>query len=195
DLAAGTPAPVDLGWDKGLTSQDENDYQAGVEVTPDGFLALLADGVRPRAARYVRNGTGWNREWLSGEHAANLFGFAVAADGKSLVYAHSSCSSPPQWYHAKLDGAKIAGPAAIAEVNEVFKKRTLAKTEAVRWKGALGEEVEGLLYYPHGYEPGKKYPLVVIIHGGPFSADFDTWAETWHTAPNLLAQRGAVVPR
>jgi dipeptidyl aminopeptidase/acylaminoacyl peptidase len=195
DLAAGAPAAVDLGWDKGLTSQDENDYQAGVEVTPDGFLALLADGVRPRAARYVRNGTGWKREWLSGEHAANLFGFAVAANGKSLVYAHSSCSSPPQWYHAKLDGAKIASPAAIAEVNEVFKKRTLAKTEAVRWKGALGEEVEGLLYYPHGYEPGKKYPLVVIIHGGPFSADFDTWAETWHTAPNLLAQRGAFVLR
>jgi len=84
---------------------------------------------------------------------------------------------------------------AVAEVNDTFKKRTLARAEPFRWKGALNEEVEGLLYYPHGYESGKKYPLVVVIHGGPFAADVDSWDETWHTAPNLLAQRGAFVFR
>jgi dipeptidyl aminopeptidase/acylaminoacyl peptidase len=193
DLEAGKPAAVDLGWDRGLASQEENDGEPGLAVTPDGFLALLANGVRPRAARFVRDGDKWKREWLVGEHTANLFGMVVAADGKSLVYAHSAASRPTQWYYAKLDGAKIVEPMPIAEINDGFKKRTVAKAEPVRWKGALGEEVEGMLYYPHGYEPGKKYPLVVVIHGGPFGADVDSWEETWHTAANLLAQRGAFV--
>jgi dipeptidyl aminopeptidase/acylaminoacyl peptidase len=195
DLATGTVTHVDLGWDKGLASQVKNDGAAGVAVTADGFLAFLANGVRPRAARFVRDGNTWKRTWLSGEHVTNLFGFAVAADGKSLVYAHSSGSHPTQWYHAKLDGATIGKPDAIAAINDTFTKRTLAKAEPVRWKGALSEEVEGMLTYPHGYESGKKYPLVVVIHGGPFGADADAWLETWHTAPNLLAQRGAFVLR
>jgi dipeptidyl aminopeptidase/acylaminoacyl peptidase len=191
ELASGTAALVDLGWDKGLTSQEENDETPGLVVTNDGFLAMLADGVRPRAARYVRDGQTWKRAWLSGEHVSQLFG--LVSDGKSVLYAHSAGSRPTQWYHAKLDGAKIDKPVAIAEINEDFKKRAPARAEPFRWKGALEEEVDGLLYYPQAYESGKKYPLVVMIHGGPFGADFDSWEETWHTAPNLHAQRGAFV--
>ncbi len=65
----------------------------------------------------------------------------------------------------------------------------------MRWKGALDEEVEGVLYYPHGYKEGTKYPLVLMIHGGPFGADFDSWEESWAKAPNLYCQRGAFVLR
>jgi dipeptidyl aminopeptidase/acylaminoacyl peptidase len=193
DVAKNEAKKIDLGWDNGLASQVENEYAAGFVVTNDGFLALLADGARNKAARYVRDGDSWKRGWLTGDHASNLFGLQSTADGKTVLYAHSAASTPTQWYHAQLDGNRLEKPVAFATVNEDLQKRTLAKTEVVRWKGAEGEEVEGILYYPHDYKQGKKYPLIVMIHGGPASADFDSWEESWAYPANLTCQRGAFV--
>src|SRR5204863_1369714 len=69
----------------------------------------------------------------------------------------------------------------------------LARTEIARWKGGNNDPVEGILYYPHGYKAGTKYPLIVMIHGGPASADLDAWEETWSYCANLLCSRGAFV--
>ena len=194
DLASAASAGVDLGWERGLFAQTENDNAPGFAVTPDGFLALLADGVRPRAARYTRTADGWRREWLAGgDHVKNLFGLVPAPDGKAVVYAHSAADTSTQWHHARLDGAKLVGPAAVGTLNEHLGKRKRARVEVVRWPGGLGEEVEGLLYYPHDFKEGAKYPLVVMIHGGPASADLDAWGEGWDYAANLVCQRGAFV--
>jgi dipeptidyl aminopeptidase/acylaminoacyl peptidase len=195
DLARGASARIDLGWERGLAVQDANDGAVGFAPTADGFLALLADGTRNRAARFTRAADGWKREWLTGEHAGHLFGIQAAPDGKALLYAHSTASTPPQWYHARLDGGRIGKATALAKVNEHLRRRTRARTEVVRWKGAQGDEVEGLLYYPHGYREGTKYPLVVLVHGGPALADTDCWDESWLAPANLLCQRGAFVLR
>jgi dienelactone hydrolase len=53
--------------------------------------------------------------------------------------------------------------------------------------------VEGILYYPLNYEPGKKYPLITATHGGPSGADHDEWSESWAYSNNLLNQRGAFI--
>jgi dipeptidyl aminopeptidase/acylaminoacyl peptidase len=47
----------------------------------------------------------------------------------------------------------------------------LPRQEKVAWKGADGVTVEGLLFYPLAYEAGKRYPLVVQLHGGPAESD------------------------
>ena len=39
--------------------------------------------------------------------------------------------------------------------------------EVVSWKSQDGAAIEGVLHKPVGFEPGKKYPLLVVIHGGP----------------------------
>ena len=41
----------------------------------------------------------------------------------------------------------------------------------ITWKGLDGMPVGGILIKPVGYEPGKRYPLIVAIHGGPQAAD------------------------
>src|SRR5439155_9967967 len=43
----------------------------------------------------------------------------------------------------------------------------LPRQDRIEWKGADGATIEGLVFYPAGYESGKRYPLVVQIHGGP----------------------------
>ena len=185
DLASGRDVKIDLDW--------ENGVGAGYETTPDGFIVLLADGARFRPARYVRSGSAWTRADLEGEHVRNLFQFAVSRDAKTLVYDHSTPSQPAQWYRAGLDGARLTAPVRLTDLNSGFKGKSFARTEIVRWKGALGEEIEGLLYYPRDYVPGRKYPLFTAPHGGPAGADLDMWDESWAYAHQLVSQRGAFV--
>ena len=185
DLAAGRESRVDLGWENGLGF--------GLETTPDGFIAFLDDGVRSRPARYVKSGASWARTDLAGDHVRNMFGFAASRDAKVLVYNYSTASRPSQWYRASLDGAKLGAPVQLTDLNPGFKEKAIAKTEIVRWKGALGEEIEGLLYYPHNYVEGRKYPLLTAPHGGPAGADVDGFDESWAYAHQLLCQRGAFI--
>jgi dipeptidyl aminopeptidase/acylaminoacyl peptidase len=193
DITSGSAKLIDLGWENGLASQDANSNDPGFVPTKDGFIALLANGARNKVAHYARTDDGWKREWLTGDHVANIFGFAAARDGKLLVYAHSTASTPTQWYQTPLDAQKLGKAEVIGSMADELKKLPIAKTEVIRWKGALDEQVEGILYYPHGFEPGKKHPLIVMIHGGPASLDTDSWDESWGYAANLYCQRGAFV--
>ena len=47
--------------------------------------------------------------------------------------------------------------------------------ERFTYESVGGREIEGWLMKPYGYEPGKKYPLVLYIHGGPHSAYGENW--------------------
>jgi dipeptidyl aminopeptidase/acylaminoacyl peptidase len=58
-------------------------------------------------------------------------------------------------------------PTRVSRTNVDLPHLPLGKTETIRWKSKDGLEVEGLLTYPVDYEPGKKYPLILNIHGGP----------------------------
>ena len=185
DVAAGTNTEVNLDWDRSMGSD--------FEVTSDGFIAFLADGVYSKPARYTRHGATWSREWIGGEQARNWFSFAIGDDDHAFVYEYTTASTPAQWYRARLDGAKVSGGVQFTELNPHFKERTIAKTEVLHWKGANDDDVEGILYYPLKYEAGKKYPLITATHGGPAGADHDSWSESWAYSNNLLNQRGAFI--
>jgi dipeptidyl aminopeptidase/acylaminoacyl peptidase len=58
----------------------------------------------------------------------------------------------------------------LTNSNPQVKQLALGETEAVQWKSSDGRMVEGVLVKPVGYERGKRYPLIVQIHGGPASA-------------------------
>ncbi len=58
-------------------------------------------------------------------------------------------------------------PQRVSRANIDLAKPALGKTEAIRWKSKDGLEIEGMLTYPVNYEAGKKYPLILNIHGGP----------------------------
>lgn len=180
--AKAKPAEVPLDW--------ENALAARPAVTPDGFVALLANGARNRAARYYESGNTWLREWIDEPDVHQVL---ATLDGQRIVYVKSNASTPPVYMVARLSGNRFEEPKPFIETNENFKKKTIAKTEVIRWKGALDEEIEGILYYPHNYEPGKKYPLVVMIHGGPHGHDADAFRESWAYPHQLYAQRGAFI--
>ena len=43
----------------------------------------------------------------------------------------------------------------------------MANSEVISWKSEDGAPIEGVLHKPQNYDPNKKYPLLVIFHGGP----------------------------
>src|ERR1019366_5198676 len=58
-------------------------------------------------------------------------------------------------------------PKAVSAVNAKLPKLPLGKTEVIQWKSKDGLDIEGLLTYPANYEKGKRYPLLLNVHGGP----------------------------
>ncbi len=185
DLAAMAAAKVDLGWERGLGGD--------LAATTDGAITLLADGVTLEPARLVRTASGWRREHLAGTHAGHIFAWELCRDGRTLVYEHSTATTPPQWYAARLEGSKITGERRITDLNPGYAGKPTGKVEVVHWKGALDQEVEGLLHYPLDWHEGTRYPLILSIHGGPTGTDLDEWTQRWASPLLLWRQRGAFI--
>ncbi|HJS73244.1 MAG TPA: prolyl oligopeptidase family serine peptidase, partial [Vicinamibacteria bacterium] len=88
------------------------------------------------------------------------------------------------WLLAGEDSA----PRRVTTVYDYLQKFDLPRQEAVRFPGQDGVEVEGVLYYPLGYEPGRRYPLIVHTHGGPRSSDkfeFGGWGTYTQVSTSL----------
>jgi dipeptidyl aminopeptidase/acylaminoacyl peptidase len=190
DLGTGKSVEVPLGW--------ENGAGRDLHATGDGLVTLLAAGAHDEVAYYLRvkcaDTWRWTRSILEGENAKNIQFFDVSQDGKTFVYQSSSASRMPQLFRAQLNGNRIASSSPLTKVNEnLLKFRAFSRSDVIRWKGSNGEEVEGILRYPSNYEPGKKYPVITALHGGPASADLDAWQDSWAYPYQLLTQRGAFI--
>ncbi|MBC7360883.1 MAG: prolyl oligopeptidase family serine peptidase [Candidatus Aminicenantes bacterium] len=186
DLNSGKYYEVNLSWDWGL-------MELGFIVRNDGFITSLANGAIPKWRRYYRRGNEFTFEELEGQHYPHVFNLILQENGDRLVYSYTTASVPVQWYYGRLEKNKLITEKQFAEINTHLKNKKMARTEVIKWKGALDEEVEGILYYPHDYQPGKKYPLFLNIHGGPTGIDMDSFEESYAYYPNILAQKGCFV--
>ena len=94
-------------------------------------------------------------------------------------------------------GKGSATPARITSLFDRLEREiALPRQERVEWKGADGTTVEGVLFYPVGYEAGKRYPLVVQMHGGPMESDkFGAGPGFLLTYVPVLAAKGYAVLR
>ncbi|MDD5544469.1 MAG: prolyl oligopeptidase family serine peptidase [Acidobacteriia bacterium] len=93
-------------------------------------------------------------------------------DSEVVLLSYSDPISPNNLYVTRIE--TLADQNAWKRVTDSNPQVTaiqLGKTEAVRWKSSDGAMVEGVLVYPLNYEKGKRYPLIVQIHGGPAGAD------------------------
>ena len=80
----------------------------------------------------------------------------------ALVY--QTPDQPAELYIGSMDSKEIK---AITKHHADIELPKMGKTEVITWKSKDGMLIEGLLTYPVDYEPGKKYPGILQIHGGP----------------------------
>ncbi len=122
------------------------------------------------------------------ERGSLLHGLRFSDDGGHLAAIWSDATTPEEVYLGEVQGA--AEP--VSTFGKSFAGR-LQPTEHVTWQSDDGVEIEGLLTYPAGYQPGQRYPLVVEIHGGPSWQWEDRVMLDWHDWAQMLASRGYAV--
>ena len=102
------------------------------------------------------------------EHAIAAWTYVESA--KAHVFTRNTPSRASEVH--TLPAAGNAEPRRITSVFDyVDQQFVLARQHLITWKGQDGQAIEGLLYYPTDYERGKRYPLIVITHGGPEESD------------------------
>ncbi len=123
----------------------------------------------------------------------SLGGVSLNARRTHFGFSWETLDQPPE---AFISGVEHFEPVAVSRVHHDLPKPPLGRTETILWKSTDGLEIEGLLTYPVGFEPGKRYPLLLVIHGGPmgvFTQTFDGNASTYPIA--AFASRGYAVLR
>ncbi len=132
------------------------------------------EGVRRHIFRVAANG---GRIEHITEGASMYADFDVSPDGNRIVCTIDTSSAPPDVWLINTSGS---GRTRISQSNPAFDEFAVAKSEAVRWKGPDNFDVEGWITYPLDYQAGKKVPMILSIHGGPYGANtarFDARAQ------------------
>jgi dipeptidyl aminopeptidase/acylaminoacyl peptidase len=154
-------------------------FTSGVRGKSKVFMVPLEPDFRQRIATHVKP--------VEGSLSAFPFitNISLTPDGRSMVFLASSMSAPPEIFVADARGVSARNLSrARADFN-------LPAPEELEWKGALQKSNHGFLLKPANFDPTKKYPLLVLIHGGPQGAWNDNWGYRWN--PQIFANAGYVV--
>ena len=118
----------------------------------------------------------------------------VSPDGRTLYFLSSSMSAAPEIYRMRTDAlytAQSDGTSPIINLSKANLPLNLSKPENIEWTGAANAKVHGFVVKPANFDASKKYPLLVLIHGGPQGAWSDNWGYRWN--PQIFANAGYVV--
>jgi poly(3-hydroxybutyrate) depolymerase len=155
---------------------------------PDGKSLLVGGHDGTRAALWLYPLAGEPRRLELGRACPSWLYAMDAHVGRTgaVAFTASEPDHPTELYFLP-PGA--AAPRRLTDFNTEVAGRALGKVETITWKVGGGFEADGVVVYPPDFDAKKKYPLVLLIHGGPQSASverFDAWAQ-------LIAARGYVV--
>jgi dipeptidyl aminopeptidase/acylaminoacyl peptidase len=155
---------TDGGTPRNLTSNYKDSIGGAIEWSPDGrsIYSPGAVGVYSQVLRVSVSGGGPQPVF---ERAATYGPFDLSPDGRALAYTFDDATTPDDIWTSTSEGKDAR---RITDLNPEIKEFALASTEVIKWKTPDGFEIEGLLVKPLGYQTGKRYPMILQIHGGPY---------------------------
>ncbi|WP_297902724.1 S9 family peptidase [Metallibacterium sp.] len=132
---------------------------------PDGHSLLLSGELGTRSVLWLQPLHGKARVLDLGE--VNVEDQpSVARDG-AIAFIGSTSTHPDELYVLRHAGAP---PRRLTDLNAFVDQRLLGRTQSIAWDGPDGFHEDGVLVYPVHYAAGRRYPLVLVIHGGPEGA-------------------------
>jgi len=141
------------------------------------YAVSIKDGKRKQILSSVNNG------------GVTFYSIDFTKDFKSALIVGSTPQHPRELYYWK-PGKK---PQQLTHLSKALEAVDLGRQVVYKYKADDGQELEGLLIYPVGYQQGTKYPLVVLVHGGPEANYSNGWVTRYAEPGQVLAAKGFLV--
>ncbi|MEY3282587.1 MAG: hypothetical protein RIR86_600 [Acidobacteriota bacterium] len=155
--------------------------------TPDSQQIILIAEDRGREPVWAVPVSGGKFKLIHG-NSTNT-GISLSADGRTLALTRGSMSLPTEIFASESNGANLR---QLTRTNEpLLNQLELGTVEEFEYDGARQTRIHGFLVKPPRFDRTRKYPLILLIHGGPQGAWLDSWSYRWN--PQLWAARGFVI--
>ncbi|HYW42508.1 MAG TPA: S9 family peptidase [Bryobacteraceae bacterium] len=156
--------------------------------TPDSKALFFTTADRGRQAiQWISVTGGAARVALSGD--SELDDMQVTRDGKTMVYTQQTGMSPTEIYRASSSGGSAV---ALSHLNDqALNTYQLTPLEEFWVDTADGSRVQSFVVKPYGFQAGRKYPVLMLIHGGPQGNWGHSWTFRWNA--QVFAAAGYVV--
>lgn len=119
---------------------------------------------------------------------SGILGFDIAID--KIIYAKTEVANPNELYVADL---QMKNPVKLTTVNDWVKNKALSFPEKRTYTNTKGQKVEYWIMKPSNFEAGKKYPLLLNMHGGPTAMWGPGEFSMWHELQYFCSQGYGVV--
>jgi dipeptidyl aminopeptidase/acylaminoacyl peptidase len=117
--------------------------------------------------------------------------FTLSRDSATAAFVASDAKSYPEVFVAPV---KTMQPRRLTDLGKQTDGWLKGTREVVTWKSQDGAAIEGILHKPAGFEAGKRYPLLVVIHGGPTGVSRPTPFSSTSSYPiDIWLTKGALV--
>jgi dipeptidyl aminopeptidase/acylaminoacyl peptidase len=154
--------------------------------SPDSKTIYFTAGDGPTNPLFAIPAAGGTPRKVATGHLTQL---SISNDGTRAIMALDSLQKPADVVSVDLASGKIS---RLTSMNDAaLAPFALLPAESVSYTGALGKPVQAWITKPANFDPGKKYPLLVMPHGGPQGVWGDSWSYRWN--PQVFAGAGFVV--
>jgi dipeptidyl aminopeptidase/acylaminoacyl peptidase len=162
-------APTSGGDGTDVTAQLDRNMQRAIWM-PDGKSLLVGahDGVGTSMWLVGLDGQAKKLNLNGLQPNADFWVDATVGPKGDVAFTGTTAGHPTELYY--MDSTD-APPRRLTSYNDWISSYTLAKVAPVEWQGPNGFREDGILYYPPDFADGKKFPLVLLIHGGPVDSD------------------------
>ncbi len=146
-------------------AKDFDEYLRSLKWTEEGIYATGFQKtnrplfrINPKNGKVAKINTGVDR----------VFSFDITPDGTRIAFSGENDDELGEIYAGTTDDSNYQ---KISNTSNQIQDWKVAQSELIQWESKDGAIIEGVLHKPLDYDPNKKYPLMVIIHGGPTGID------------------------
>ena len=156
-------------------------------ISDDAIVFLAEDSCGRAVGQVNRDGT--DRKIYSKAYETPIFLDMTSSTDHSVFAFHGSTAEHPNEVFRYQDGKLNR----LTTHNEILADRKLGKQEVVSWQSRDEKKIDGVLLYPVDYQAGQRYPLIVMVHGGPEASVPHGWNTRYSDPGQVAAGRGFFV--
>jgi dipeptidyl aminopeptidase/acylaminoacyl peptidase len=166
DRRAGTNRVVADDWDRSIS---------GVTWAPDGSRVYVVIDDAGTSRLYAVDTASGQRQGLTRQRSYGSI--SLSQDGQTLVALRESFIEPPTLVKVDPRGGEAT---KLSTFNDALLSRVdFGSYESVTYKGASGADIQMWVNYPPGFDPSRKWPVYLLVHGGPHNGVQDNFMWRW----------------